>query len=220
MKSYGKVDETWDDAKFQTIIKDAICMAREQKKQFAVGQDTDGTVVVALSQEGYPPIFVCVATAWNDEKFQEDDIVLRNNDLHECSVGEMVPRVRDVLTKGIVNYGGLGFLSEGRNQLRDALGCANSLIQLYKSPFIVGQTDKGIMVAPLSERDKFLVVGSCVVTKNGYWSMSDKMSKGGCHYMDESAPPLATDGVARCSVMIHNPAVHIYCGILESGRLC
>ena len=101
MKSYGKVDETWNDAKFQGMIEDALQMAREQKKVFAVGQDMDGTAVVALSKEDYPPIFACAATAWDDEAFQKGKIVLVDNvAYHEYSVEEMVPRVRGRADQG------------------------------------------------------------------------------------------------------------------------
>ena len=216
MKSYGKVDDTWDDAKFQGMIEDALQMAREQKKVFAVGQDMDGTAVVALSKEDYPPIFACAATAWDDEEFQKGKIVLIDNVAYsEYSVEEMVPRVRGVLTKGMVEYGGLGFLSEGRMQLSGAMSCAESLVEIHKCPFIVGLTAKGIMIAPLSKRDRFLDVTSCVVTENGFWSMSDKLPEGGCHYIDRRVP-LAADGPARHSVKIWNPVDHAYCGILES----
>ena len=160
MKLYGKVDESWDDAKFQAMIEDALRMARAEKKVFAVGQNMDGTAVVALSKEDYPPIFACAATAFDDEAFQEDKIVLIDNvAYHEYSVDEMVPRVRGVLTRGLVEYGGLRFLSEGRVQLGYAMSCADSLVKLHKCPFIVGLTANGIMVAPFSERDRFLDVG-------------------------------------------------------------
>ena len=219
MKSYGKVDETWNDAKFQGMIEDALQMAREQKKVFAVGQDMDGTAVVALSKEDYPPIFACAATAWDDEAFQKGKIVLVDNvTYHEYSVEEMVPRVRGVLTKGVVEYGGLGFLSEGRMQLGGAMSCAESLVELHECPFIVGLTAKGIMIAPLSERDRFLDVTSCVATENGFWSMSDKLP-GGYGYWDKQSRPLVTDAPARYSVKIRDPVEHVYCGILQSkGR--
>ena len=219
MKSYGKVDASWDDAKFQAMIEDALRMAREQKKPFAVGQDMDGTAVVALSKEDYPPIFACAATAWDDEEFQKGKIVLVDNvAYHEYSVEEMVPRVRGVLTKGMVEYGGLGFLSEGRIQLGGAMSCAESLVEFHGCPFIVGLTAKGIMIAPLSERDRFLDVTSCVVTENGFWSMSDKLP-GGYGYWDKQSRPLVTDAPARYSVKIRDPVEHVYCGILQSkGR--
>ena len=186
MKSYGKVDKIWDDAKFQAMIEDALQMAREQKKPFAVGQDVDGTAVVALSEEDYPPIFACAATAWDDEEFQEGNIELVDNvAYHEYSIDDMVPRVRDALTKGMVEYGSLRFLSEGRYQLGDAVACAHTLVELHKCPFIIGLTSKGIIVAPLSERNRFLDVASCVVTKNGVWSMSDKLP-GGYGYWEEA----------------------------------
>ena len=217
MKSYGKVDETWNDAKFQGMIEDALQMAREEKKVFAVGQDMDGTAVVALSKEDYPPIFACAATAWDDKTFQEGKIVLIDNvQYHEYSVEEMIPNVRGVLTKGIVEYGGLRFLSEGRCQTGEAVSCAHTLAELHGCPFIAGLTAKGVTVAPLSEKDRFLDVASCVVTKSGVWSMTHTLPSGGCHYMDRHMPLIA-DKPTRYSVMIRSPAEHIYCGILESG---
>ena len=219
MKSYGKVDASWNDSKFRMMIEDALRMAREQKKPFAVGQDVDGTAVVALSKEDYPPIFACAATAWDDKAFQKGKIVLIDNVAYgEYSVEDLVPRVRGVLTKGMVEYGGLRFLSEGRVQLGEAVSCASNLVKLHECPFIVGLTAKGIMIAPLSERDRFLDVASCVATENGFWSMSDKLPEGGCHYMDRHVP-LAADGPARRSVRIWSPADHVYCGILESGGM-
>ena len=220
MKSYGKVDETWDDAKFQIMIEDALRMAREQKKPFAVGQDVDGTAVVALSKEDYPPIFACAATAWDDEEFQEGKIELVDNvAYHEYSMDDMIPKVRDVLTKGMVEYGSLRFLSEGRMQLGGVVSCAGNLVELHGCPFIVGLTAKGIMVAPLSERNRFLDVASCVVTKNGAWSMSDKLPEGGPHLKNRNTPLVTNNTPARYYVKINSPVMHIYNSILESkGR--
>ena len=126
--------------------------------------------------------------------------------------------VRGVLTKGIVEYGGLRFLSEGRCQTGEAVSCAHMLAELHGCPFIAGLTAKGVTVAPLSEKDRFLDVASCVVTKSGVWSMTHTLPAGGSHYMDRHAPLIA-DKPARYSVMIRSPAEHIYCGILESGGL-
>ena len=46
MKSYGKVDETWNDERFRGLIEDALKMARNSKKRHVIGQDGNGNVVV------------------------------------------------------------------------------------------------------------------------------------------------------------------------------
>ena len=220
MKSYGKVDDTWDDTKFQVMIEDAIRLAGEQKKMFAVGQYADGTaVVVVATRRKYPHIHACTAIIQYSKKFQKDKIELVDHvAYHDYSMEEMIPRVRGVLTKGMVEYGSLGFLSEGRWQLSNAVSCARQLVKLHKCPFILGLTSKGIIVAPLSERDRFLDVASCVVTKNGVWSMSDKLPSG-YGYWDKQSRPLVADAPARYSVKIRDPVEHVYCGILQSkGR--
>ena len=151
------------------------------------------------------------------KKFPEGKIELEDNVAYrDYSVEEMIPRVRGVLTKGMVEYGGLGFLSEGRWQLSDAVSCAHNLVKIHKCPFILGLTANGIMVAPISEKDRFLDVASCVVTKNGFWSMSDKLP-GGYGYERNRKEPLVADAPARYSVRIRDPVKHVYCGILESG---
>ena len=216
MISYGKANASWNDVKFSTMIEDALRMARKHRQPYAVGHDENGIAVVSVSINDYPFIFACVATAWNDKAFQEGRIELVDNVAYRnYSVEEMVPRVRGVLTRGVVEYGSLRFLSEGIIQTGEAVSCAHRLVKLYGYPFIVGLTDKGVTVAPLSEQDRFLDVASCIVTENEVWSMSDKLPVGGGYWVNRDTP-LTADAPAKCSIKIRNPAEHIYCSILES----
>ena len=240
MKSYGKVDESWNEAKFQALIEDALGMAKENKERHAIGQDGSGNVVVTCGKPDNACIYVCWTTRRSRDS-PEDDLVLSDQCAYkEYSVEQMIPRARNALTRGIIDFGSLGFLSEGREQLQGVFRYAGMLVEMHGEPFITGWIDKktrtvaqserdnpasilsdmskSIVIAPLSERDRFLDVASCVVTKNGFWSMSDKLPEGRCHYMDRRVP-LAADGLARHSVKIWNPVDHVYCGILESkGR--
>ena len=213
MKSYGKVDASWDDAKFQAIIEDALQMVRNNMKPFTVALDEDGNVVV--SERGVHRHVACACVADMHPKSQ-DTLVLRDNVGYNDTIEQMVPRVRDALTKGVFEYGDLGFLSEGLWQVGNAVACARRLVKIHGEPFIVGETDKGVTVAPLSERDRFLDVASCVVTKNGFWSMSDRLPVGDCHWLERRVP-LRADALARYSVIVKNPAEHVFDGIMESS---
>ncbi len=97
----------------------------------------------------------------------------------------------------------------------EAVSCAHVLSEIHGYPFIAGLTAKGVTVDPLSEKDRFLDVASCVVAKSGVWSMTHTLPVGGCHYMDRRTP-LISDKPTRYSIKIQSPADHIYCGILES----
>lgn len=216
MKLYGKPSEMWNDSKFRTIIENALSVAAKHKKPYYVMQDADGAIMITDRMEDHLSIFACVATALNDKAFQDGKIDLIDNvAYHTYSVDEMIPRIRNVLTSGIVEYGGLRFLSEGRIQLSKASECAFNLAKLHDKPFILGLTKNGIMIAPLSEKSNFLDVASCVVTKNGFWSMSDKLPVGGSHWVGNSEP-LVSNSKSKCSIRIGSPSDHVYCGILES----
>ena len=65
----------------------------------------------------------------------------------------MIPRVRNALTRGIIDFGGLGFLSEGREQLQGVSRYARMLVKMHGEPFIMGWIDKKIKTAAQSERD-------------------------------------------------------------------
>ena len=196
MKSYGKVDETWDDARFQTLIEDALGMTKENKERHAIGQDGSGNVVVTGDGQDRTCIYVCWTTR-RSRQAPEDDLVLSDQCAYsKYSVEQMVPRVRNALTRGIIDFGGLGFLSEGREQLQGVFRYARMLVKMHGKPFIMGWIDKkikaaplsegdntgitpdmskSIVIAPMSERSHFVDYASCVVTKNGCWSLLDRI---------------------------------------------
>ena len=122
MKSYGKPDASWDEAKFRAVIKDMLEMARESKKSCAVGQDRHGNVVVMMAEgKDDSCTYLCWTCAHRNKESHEDELELVDNvEYHHYSVEEMVSKVRDALTKRIVEYGGLRFLSEGRFQIGEA----------------------------------------------------------------------------------------------------
>jgi len=74
----------------------------------------------------------------------------------------------------IIEYGGLRFLSEGRLQLAYAIRDAKKLAKKHSAPFIIGFTkQREIMVAPVSERAKFIDPLAFIVTEHGSWRISD-----------------------------------------------
>ena len=180
MKSYGKPDASWDEAKFRAVIKDMLEMARESKKSCAVGQDRHGNVVVMMAEgKDDSCTYLCWTCAHRNKESHEDELELVDNvEYHHYSVEEMVSKVRDALTKRIVEYGGLRFLSEGRFQIGEAAECANTLAKTHREPFIVGLTDAGITVAPMSERGRFVEQAACVAAGHWYWSLADRIPDG------------------------------------------
>ena len=218
MKQYGKVDVSWADSRFRAMIEEAIQMTKKHERTFVVRQDLDGNVMVCESDEfeDVHSVFACWAGVDENKEPSERAIILTDHVRWErYTLEQMVPRVRDVLTKGMVELGPLGFLSEGRLQLRYAEVLARNLAQVHDEPFILGWTGKEVAVGPLSEESRFRNVASCVITKTGdAWSMLDRLPVGDPHYMDRQEP-LTEDAPARYGTRI-NPVDHIYRGILES----
>lgn len=78
------------------------------------------------------------------------------------------------MNREIIEYGPLRFLSEGRLQLSYAIRDAKSLAEERSAPFIVGFTkQREIMVAPVSERARFIDPLAIIITRHGSWSISD-----------------------------------------------
>ena len=244
MKSYGKVDETWDDERFRVLIEDTLEMARKGKKSHAIGQDRNGNVVVT----GDGPDHTCIYVCWTTRKSREapeDELVLVDHCAYsKYSVERMVPRVRNALARGIVDFGGLGFLSEGRVQLPEVSRYARMLVQMHGKPFIMGWIDKktktvqlsegdspagitpdmskSIVIAPLSEREHFADYASCVVTKHGFWSLLDRIPDSAA-YREYGRMRMMRDLKNTCvsdrrSIYTGWPDAFIYDTILEYGE--
>ncbi len=204
MKSYGRIDSSWDKAKTRSILEDASEMAREHSMSFRIGEDADGNVVILPNQEESGiHIFVCGITTKktdgdSETKEESEREFWDNVAYHNYTIDEMTPRAYDCLVNGIVKYGGLRFLSEGRFQLRKVLGDATKMVKKHNKPFIMGLSkEHGIMISPMSEKSKFLAPLSYVITKSGFWSVSDMHS-------DQSNPPESLyEGIAYGS-LLHN----------------
>ena len=247
MKSYGKPDASWDDARFRILVEDALQMAKKHEKTFAVLQDMDGNAMVNESKRGdYSCVYTCWASAHKDKESSECKIELVDHvEWHRYTVDEMVPRVRNVLMRGIVEYGALGFLSEGRIQIRIAIICAQRLNDIHHEPFIVGlaksdipatlrferdlryKTGKSnpleydIMVLPLSERDRFVEQAACVVTGHECWSLPDNLPDiETYHYWGRDVPDRLKDTIVSDlrSIRLSEPVYLIYDSILEHWK--
>ena len=245
MKSYGKMDETWDDERFQALIEDALKMAKEGKKRHAIGQDGNGNVVVTGDGPDDAYRYICWTTR-RSRKAPEDDLVLSDHcEYSKYSVEQMVPRVRNVLARGIIDFGCIRFLSEGRMHLHSVCMHAKMIVRIHDKPFIVGQIDekiraaplserdnpagitpdmsKHIVVAPLSERSYFIDFASCVMTKHNCWSMLDRIPDsdvyreyGGMRRMRDSETMRVSD---RRSISLGwMPSTFIYSAILDPGK--
>ena len=242
MKSYGKVDASWDDARFQAMIEEIREMVMESKTSCAIGQDRNGNVVVTSDGPNLAYVYVCWTHPPKNKESQEDEKVFVDHHRgKKYSAEQMVPRVRNALIMGIIDFGGLGFLSEGRIQLLSVVRHARMIVKMHGEPFILGQIDKKIRTAPLSERDRhagitpnmsksivvaplserghFVDYASCVVTKHRYWSLLDRIPDSGVYReYDRRQRDLKTVRISdRRSILVDGPTF-IYDAILENGR--
>ncbi len=186
MRSYGKIDSSWDKTRFHSLLEDASNICKESDDSLSIGEDKDGNVCIASSSREHPLyIAACGVTPrkisdhWkNTFSTQEIKTMLKkefsdNVAYQDYTIDEMVPRTYDYLVNGIIEYGSPGFLSEGRIQLSCAFADAQKMVKKFDKPFILGYGKNGIAVAPFSERSRFIDPLSCVVTKHGVWTISD-----------------------------------------------
>ena len=180
MRSYGRVDSSWDGAKIRSVLEDALRMSEKHDISVCIGEDVDGNVV-ALSDPRDTHVFVC-GVAKKDSRRAGLERELEgefwdNVGWARYTVDEMIPRMHDFLANGIIKYGHLRFISEGRLQLTGALKDARKMVKKRGRPFILGLSKKhGIMTAPMSEKSEFFAPLSCVITKSNCWSVSDMHS--------------------------------------------
>ncbi len=52
MKSYGRVDSSWDRARVRSVLEDALYMAVKHDTSVYVGEDVDGNIVALSNQDG------------------------------------------------------------------------------------------------------------------------------------------------------------------------
>ena len=98
---------------------------------------------------------------------------LINNSDAAC-LCEVVRRGGFGMGREMIEYGSLRFLSEGRLQLSYAIRDAKRLAEERSEPFIIGFTkQREIMVAPISEKARFIDPLAFIVTRHGSWGISD-----------------------------------------------
>lgn len=198
MKSYGRWDSPWDMDRIRSMLEDAAGIARERETSLYICEDGNGEIVLIPPEEPDSPrllvhrphVLVCGITApaevsdyWREKHSQEEiDLEMRkefwdNVEYPNYTIDEMVPRVHGFLTEGIIEYGHLGFLSEGEVQLLYMLRDATRLCRNHSEAFVAGETKKGgMMIAPVSEISRFIAPMACVVARSGFWRISDMHS--------------------------------------------
>ena len=191
MKSYGKIDSSSDMPKLRLLLENASKMAKVDNTSFYIGEDKDENIIITPDRgDSLMHIFLCrvrpkkILDHWADTLNQEEiEKMLKeefedNVEYRRYTIDEMVPRAYDCLVNGRIEYGNLGFLSEGRIQLAKVFKDAKKMVEKHAKPFIVGlsKKNKTIMISPASERSKFFAPLSCVVTKFGVWSVSEMCS--------------------------------------------
>ena len=191
MKSYGKIDSSSDMPKLRLLLEDASKMVKENNTPFYIGEDKDENIIITPDRDdSVMHIFLCAATPkkipnYRAGTFSQEEIEKKlkeefedNVEYRRYTIDEMVPRAYDCLINGRIEYGSLGFLSEGRMQLAKVFKDAKKMVEKHAKPSIVGlsKKNKTIMISPASERSKFFAPLSCIVTKFGVWSVSEMRS--------------------------------------------
>ncbi len=147
-----------------------------------VGEDTAGRIV-ATSNATDSEIFrnnCCLENPHIDERKLHiaacgvyNDQFFDRKGYKTYTIDEIIPRVHDLFAHGIIRYDSLWFLSEGEQQLADALSDAKRLVAKYDRPFILGMNRDGvIIIAPLIRGAEFVAPFACVVGRGGAWRLS------------------------------------------------
>ena len=212
MKSYGMPDESWDEARLRALIRDAIHAAKERGIPVAVHQDERGNVVMSRARIKHSFMYACVVIAYVDKRTMKYATELTGNMPYErYTVEQMIPRMRDALVRGIFEYGASGPTPTVQKHLRWAVRCAERLARMRKEPFIAGVTDKGITVAPISERYRFVEQAACVFNGHNAWSLSDSITSWftPLDRFDKARHPDITFASDLRSVVVKNPVIRL-----------
>ncbi len=182
MKSYGMLDGSGTDC-IREILEDVSNISKEKKCTLYVGEDEAGRIIATENEADgkmfrsrcYPnnsnvdleTSYLGACGVCGDEFFDQAAYV-------RYTIDEIMPRVHDLFVYGMVMYGSLRFLSEGRLQLADAFNDARRQVARHGRPFILGRNRDGkIMIAPLDRRPEFLEPLACVIGRSGRWTLSD-----------------------------------------------
>ena len=222
MKSYGKIDESWDEARIRARIRDAIHAARERGIPVAVHHDERGDVVMSRARIKHSYMYACVAIAYVDKRTMGYATELTGNVPHErYTVEQMIPRARDALVRGIFEYGASGPKPTVQKHARWAVRCAGRLARMRGEPSIAGMTDKGITVAPISERRRFVKQSACVFNEHKAWSLQDLITSWSVQLdrLDKVRHPDAAFASNLRSILIRDPARHVHRAVMDARSM-
>ena len=149
LETFGRVE---DQNRLRTILEDAAGKSRKLGKPIFIGCDAEGNAAISPGRDLH--IFGCAVDT--------DGAYYDNVEYKTYTLEEAVSRTYDFLDRGILEYGPLRFLSEGRMQLDYALNDARGTVEMRGMHFILGYTRNGITLAPQSEESRFCAPLSCV----------------------------------------------------------
>ncbi len=192
-RSYSMVDSSWNDEKIKGILNDASNLASRHDRSYCIGIDDNQNVVIFPNLKNSSMfVLVCGVTKRTKDNFRKDyfdsldssqvkeklEKEFWDNVAYRCyTINEIIPKMHNSLVNGIIEYGNLRFISEGRNQLHEVLNDARKMSEMYNKPFIAGLSKKrGIMIAPVSEKSQFIAPLSCVISKSCFWNISSMCS--------------------------------------------
>ena len=206
----------------RNAINHAIHAARERGIPVAVHQDERGDVVMSRARIKHSFMYACVAIAYVDKRTMGYATQLTGNMPHErYTMEQMIPRARDALVRGIFEYGASDPTRTVQKHLRWAVRCAERLARTRKEPFIAGMTDKGITVAPLTERRRFVEQAACVFNGHNAWSLPDLITSWfvPLDRLDKKCHPDVTFASDLRSTVVRNSVLCMYYAIVMVQKL-
>ncbi len=181
MKSYGVLDAP-GTGRLREILEDASGISKRDDCTIYVGEDVDGRIIATPNEADWEMFRnnCCLENPHRDERELHiaacsvyDGKFFDRAGYKTYTIDEILPRVHDLFAHGVIRYDSLWFLSEGEQQLMDAIGDAEKLVAKYGMPFILGENrDDTIMIAPLIREPEFLTPLSCMIDGNGAWRLS------------------------------------------------
>ena len=206
----------------QNAINHAIHAARERGIPVAVHPDERGDVVMSRARIKHSYMYVCVAIAYVDKRTVGYATELTGNVPYErYTMGQMIPRARDALVRGIFEYDASGPTRTVQKHARWAVRCAERLARMRKEPFITGMTERGITVAPHSERHRFVKQAACVFNGHNAWSLPDLITSWSVQLdrLDKARHPDVTFASDLRSTVVRNSVLCMYYAIVMVQKL-
>ncbi len=195
MKSYGVLDAS-GTGRLREILEDVSNTSKRKGRDLYVGEDGAGRIIATENEADEKMFFDrCSLNTYNGDLKDlyleacgvDGDEFFDQTDFAKYTIDEIMPRVHDLLTHGVVRYGPVRFLSDGRRQMGYAFNAARRQMTRHDRLFILGENrDREIMIAPLDWESEFVSPLACVIGKNGAWRISDIRSDrcppkyGGC----------------------------------------